>query len=216
MAVYFRIWYINATEFPDFMDEKVRDDSKHSLDAALTLARKHPSVLAMDLDQRWLFIMDWSGSRREGIPKLGNKSVEYMPTWLSDKYKNISTLNELWGKNYSIFTDILKDTEIIIPTDTNTSQKYEFQDLDKNPWRGDIVEYTLWTINDFLIDITKYIKTVDPNHLVTYTTDLPEVVPFPISTKENSGIDFISPVHYNNLEDFYSDWISNGKNSQMG
>lgn len=201
-GIYFRTAY-STKEFPDFMDPKFREETKHFYDKFLTDIKGRPSVIATDMDQRWLFALDWSGKSRFGTPKLGPEGVKYLPTWLEGKYKNIKQLNQLWKKQYTSFADILKDKTII--------SDGAVRDLDRKPWRVDLVEYTLWTINDFLKEQTEYMRIMDPDHLITYTTELPEVVPFPISTKENSGIDFISPVHYNSDTDFNRDWIANAE-----
>ena len=201
-AVYFRTSYTNK-EFPDFMDNSFRDEAKHFYDNFLADIKGHPCVLAVDMDQRWLFELDWSGKKRLGRPKLGPEAIKFMPAWLEGKYKKIEDLNRLWGKKYASFADVIKDRAIISGGAVN--------ELDRKPWRVDIVEYTLWTMNDFLKDLTAYIKIIDPDHMITYTTELPEVAPFQISTKENSGIDFISPVHYNLDSDYGRDWIANAK-----
>lgn len=209
-AVYFRTSYTDIpelsrrfAEYPDFMDSDFREMAKHFYDKFLNTISKYHSVLAIDMDQRWLFELDWSGAKRFGTPKLGPKSVAFIPTWLGNKYGSVENLNRLWGKKYIVFQDVLNDSDII--------KNGVVVDLDKKPWRVDIIEYTLWTCNDFLTDLTGYMRSIDPNHLITYTTELPEVVPFPLSTKQNSGIDFISPVHYNNAVDYGRDWVSNAK-----
>lgn len=210
IAVYLRTDYTNLptlpqelAQFPDFMDPQFREMAKHSFDGLLNITKNYHSVLAIDMDQRWLFDVDYHGRERFGVPKLGPKSIEYLPLWLKRKHKDIETLNRAWNKEYHSFDEVLKDRDVIIGN--------YIRDLDCMPWRVDFVEYTLWTINDFLKELTGYMRTIDPYHLITYTTDLPEVIPFPISTKENSGIDFISPVHLNSKEDFFRDWIGNGE-----
>lgn len=212
MAVYFRTTYTpylsdfpqKLSEFPDFMSPEFREPAKHRYDKFLNTIKKYHSVLAIDMDQRWLFGIDYGGNSRYGTPMLGPEGVKHLPVWLKEKYGgDIDKLNKLWRKKYISFDDVLEDTEIII----NGAVK----DLKRYPWRVDIVEYTQWTINDFLKELTSYMKSVDPNHLITYTTDWQEIIPFPISTKENSGLDFISPVHYNAMQDFRRDWISNGE-----
>ncbi len=210
MALYFRTSYTNLpdfpkelSEFPDFMDENFRQKAKHYYDKFLAAIKDYHCVLAIDMDQRWLFDLDWSGERRRDIPKLGPAGVAYLPEWLENKYKQINKLNLLWHKRYRSFRDILNDKEII--------KDNIVQPLGRKPWRVDFVEYANWTINDFLLDLTSYMKLIDPNHMITYTSELPEVVPFPISTKDNSGIDFISPVHYNSLADFDRDWVGNAE-----
>lgn len=201
-GLYFRTSYTNK-EFPDFMDPAFREEAKHFFDTFLANIKGHPCVLAIDMDQRWLFDLDWTGKKRYGIPRLGPESVKYLPVWLESKYKNISDLNQLWRRAYVTFADVLLDGEII--------SQGKIVDLDRKPWRVDIVEYTSWVVNDFLKDLTAYMRIIDPDHMITYTTELPEIAPFPVSTKENSGIDFISPVHYNLDLDYNRDWIANAK-----
>jgi hypothetical protein len=212
MAVYFRTNYTpdlkdfpkKLSEFPDFMDPVFRRNSQRYYDKFLNAIKKYHSVLAVDMDQRWLFDLDYGGGKRYGTPKLGPAGVRRLPAWLRKKYNgDIDILNGLWRKKYREFEDVLQDGQIVA--------NGAVQDLKRHPWRVDIVEYTQWTINDFLREQTAYMRSIDPNHLITYTTDWPEIIPFPISTKENSGIDFISPVHYNALQDFHRDWISNGE-----
>ncbi len=201
-GLYFRTSYTNK-EFPDFMDPEFRDQAKHFYDTFLADIKGHPCVLAVDMDQRWLFDLDWSGRKRYGVPKLGPESVKCLPAWLEKKYGNVSVLNQLWRKAYVSFADVLNDKEIV--------SGGKIADLDRKPWRVDIIEYTSWVVNDFLKDLTSYMRIIDPDHMITYTTELPEVAPFPVSTKENSGMDFISPVHYNLDLDYDRDWIANAK-----
>ncbi|MEA3347233.1 MAG: beta-galactosidase, partial [Candidatus Auribacterota bacterium] len=210
MSLYFRTSYTHLPDFPghlrdfpDFMDGNFREKAKQQYADFLILIKDYRCVLAVDMDQRWLFEIHWNGEKRFDVPKLGPSGVKYLPVWMKDKYKNIEVLNKLWKKKYSGFEDILKDDEII--------KSGVVQPLNRHPWRVDLVEYSNWTINDFLLELTCYMKLVDPNHMITYTTELPEPVPFPLSTKENSGIDFISPVHYNNDSDFDRDWVANGE-----
>jgi len=210
IAVYPRLDYTNwanltkeRAEFPDFMDPEFRKIAKQNLDKMLNITKDHRSVLALDMDQRWLFDVDYCGRERGQSPKLGPKSLEYLPAWLENKYKDIGKLNRIWKKEYVNFSDILNDVDVIIGD--------YIRPLSSFPWRIDFVEYTLWTMNDFLKELTAHMRTVDPNHLITYTTDLPEVIPFPVSTVKNSGIDFISAVHYNSIEDFNRDWTGNAE-----
>jgi hypothetical protein len=191
-------------EFPDFMNPDFRRMAKKYFDQYCPIFRKHPSVIALDLDQRWMFPLDWGGENRVGKPMLGSASVAYLPKWLKDQYKDIGLLNKIWRKNYRTFEDVLSDGEII--------KNGIMQDVKKFPWRLDIYNYTLWTINDFLKDLTAYIRTIDiPQRLITYTTEHPEVCPNPVSTKAGSGIDFISPVQYNQQADYNRDWIGLGQ-----
>ena len=156
-------------------------------------------MLAVDMDQRWLFGVDWKSDIRLGDPRLGPFGINNLPSWLENKYTRIENLNAAWNKKFKSFEDVINDDQIISGVNVASLQDH--------PWRVDLVEYTLWTINDFLKDLTAYMRKVDPNHLITITTELPETIPFPISTPENSGIDFLSPVHYNYLTDFGRDWI---------
>ena len=190
LAVYLRTSYTDfegisreRSEFPDFMDKDFRNNVKQHFDPLLNIVKNHPSFLAFDMDQRWLFELDWNGFKRFAVPRVGPSGIQYFPKYIEDKYSDIAKLNSLWGKSYITFSDILSDAEII--------NSGVFVDLDAKPWRVDVVEYTLWTINDFLSDLSVYIRTIAPHLLITYTTELPEVAPFPISTKENSGMDFI-------------------------
>lgn len=203
MAVYFRRQHTDQAEFPDYMDGNLREKVKHGYDEFLNKIKKHRCVLAVDMDQRWLYVVDWSGKKRPAAPVLGPESVNYFPKWLKSKYGGIEKLNSEWGKSYKSFEDVLDDSGII--------KSGKFEDTATKPWRADIFEYTFWTINDFLKELSEYMKKIDPNHLLTYTTEMPEAFPFPISTKENSGMDFISPVHYNSAEDYGRDWIANGE-----
>ncbi|MBN2406385.1 MAG: beta-galactosidase [Elusimicrobia bacterium] len=187
-------------EFPDFMNPEFRKNAKRYFDEYCGIFKKHPCVLAIDMDQRWLFPLDWGGAKHIGEPMLGPASINFFPVWLRARYGSVIVLNRLWGKNYGSFSDILGDTDII-------KGGYMVK-LEKAPWRVDVYDYTLWTINDFLKDLTEYIRKIDiPQRMVTYTTEMPEVCPFPLSTVKNSGLDFVSPVHYNGQPDFYRDWI---------
>lgn len=191
-------------EFPDFMDPEFRDKAKHSYDKLLDVMKNYRCILAIDMDQRWMFRdSDWGGRKHPSIPVLGKTSVSYFPKWLKNKYGKISALNKQWRKSYSSFEDVLFDAAII--------DKNSFVNMGINPWRNDIVEYVHWTINDFLKDLTAYMRNLDPHHLITYTTELPEVFNFPLSNRENSGIDFVSPVHYNGDMDFGRDYASLAK-----
>ena len=210
MGVYLRTSYTDAlglspqrNEFPDFMNPEFRAGAIERMVGIALGIKDYHSVLALDMDQRWLFGVDWRGQKRLDKAKVGPHGVRYFPTWLENKYKQIDALNEAWGKSYSTFADLLEDGDLV--------RGRNFRSLERKPWRLDVVEYTLWTINDFLKELNQAVKDVHPDILVTYTTELPEVIPFPISTKDNSGIDFISPVHYNYFMDFDRDWASNVK-----
>jgi len=206
MAVYIRPWYKDAPVFPDFMDPQYRQQAKDSLEAVLNLARPHPSVLAVDLDHRWLFGVDWWGNRRYGVPQLTGHTLAYLPTWLQGRFGTIDALNAAWGKKYVTFTNVLTDPEIV--------PHGRVIDLEMCPWRVDLLDYTLWAMDDFMADVISYAGTVAPNHLGTYTNDRAEVIPFPLSTRASSGIDFISSAHYNFKNDYYRDWASRAKLTQ--
>lgn len=200
MAYYPRTSY-SGDEFPDFMDSEYRDKAKHSYDKYLEKIKNFKCVLAIDMDLRWMYRdSDWSGKKHPSVPGLGKATVSYFPKWLKAKYSRVGQLNRKWKKTYGSFEDVLTDREVI--------DNGAFVKLGMAPWRNDVFEYNFWVINDFLKDLTSYMRSIDPNHLITYTTELPEVFEFPISTPENSGIDFASPVHYNADFDYGRDWIS--------
>ena len=203
MAVYIRVWYQDVPTYPDYMATQYRQQAKASLAAALHLIRPHPCVLAVDLDQRWLLDVDWWGERRYGVPYLGQANLDYLPTWLAARFGTITALNAAWGKTYTAFADVLSDTTII--------SAGQVLDLDRSPWRVDIIAYTLWTMDDFMADILSYARSVAPELLYTYTNDRAEVIPFPLSTHASSGIDFASVAHYNFVDDFYRDWSAQAK-----
>lgn len=194
----------SSEEFPDFMDPAFRDSAKHSYDKYLGKIKNYRCVLAVDMDLRWMYRdVDWSGKKHPSLPALGKSTVAYFPKWLKLKYGRVMALNRAWGKTYAEFEDVLADSRII--------EKGAFVKLERSAWRDDVAEYVHWAINDFLKDLTFYMKGVDPNHMITYTTELPEIFSFPVSNKQNSGIDFASPVHYNADTDFGRDWISLAK-----
>jgi hypothetical protein len=208
MAVYFRTAYTDAPglsdrerEFPDFMDTAFRKKTKDFFDPFLKTIRNYRCVLAVDMDQRWLFYPDWAGQRRLGDPHWGPETLKAFPLWLEKRFGDVSALNTAWGKDYDYFDDVIEDPSLV--------KEGEMLPLGENPWRLDVVEYTGWAINDFLKELTDHMRKRDPNHLITYTSELTEVTPFPLSTRENSGIDFISPVHYNFHDDFDSDPVAN-------
>ncbi|MBN2406377.1 MAG: beta-galactosidase [Elusimicrobia bacterium] len=203
MAVYFRTKY-SPEDYPDFMDRRFRNEVKKFYDNYLKKVKGHPCVLAVDMDQRWMFAdVDWNGKKKPRAIQMGKKSIRYLPKWLVTKYPKIEDLNDAWGKNYYVFEDVFTDTEIV--------KGYELEKLGNRPWRSDIIEYLLWTIDDFLTEITAHMRTIEPNYLITYTTEMPETFVFPMSTKEHNGIDFVSPVHYNSVADYNRDWISAAK-----
>jgi hypothetical protein len=206
MAVFVRVNYQNQPDFPDYLDPQYRAQAKQSLDAITTLARLHPSLLAIDLDQRWLLDVDWSGERRYGLPHFMTETLAHLPTWLQDRYGTMTALNTAWNKNYLTFAEVLSDTEIV--------RAGQVVDLNLRPWRVDLIQYALQVMDDFVAEVIAYARSRDPNHLYTYTNDRAEVIPFPISTQASSGIDQISPAHYNISTDFYRDWIAQAKLTQ--
>lgn len=191
-------------DFPDFMDKAFRTAAADHYDTLLAQTKGHPSLLAIDMDQRWLFPLDWSGALHADQPKLGPAAREYLPIWLEARFHSIQALNSAWDRTYASFSDVLADPEIVSRADGSILP------LKRHPWRLDIVEYTLWTIDDFLHDLSGALKAKVPGLLLTYTTEHPEVTPFPLTTRA-SGIDFIAPVHYNKKDWYDRDWIAAGK-----
>lgn len=177
-AIYLRIWFDPWVEIPDFMDPQYRNQARRSLDSALSLIRPHPSVLAVDLDQRWLVDVSWSGVRRYGVPRLMTQTLAYLPTWLQDRYGSVAALNAAWDRHYIAFADVLSDADIV--------RAGHIVDFDWHPWRLDLVEYTLWAMDDFMKDVVAYARSVDPHHMFTYTNDRAQVIPFPRSTRNSS------------------------------
>lgn len=209
IAFYLRTSYTDGLElsgerreFPDFMDPEFRKAAIHNYDKLLDTVRDHPSFMALDMDQRWLFLLDWSGVKRGVEPKVGPAGIAYFPKWLAARYTDIQALNRAWGKTYHSFEDVLRDAAIV--------SGGRFSVLGRTPWRLDVVEYTSWTIDDFLKELCATVKAKNPGLLVTYTTEHPEVIPNPL-TPRDVGIDFISPVHYNKKEYYGRDWIAAGK-----
>lgn len=178
-------------DFPDFMDPAFREAVKRRFDPLLEIVKDHPSFMALDMDQRWLFLLDWSGARHGDVPMLGPAGIAGLPKWLEERHKNVAALNAAWGKAYASFGDVLRDPEI--------HRGGHIQPMGRKPWRLDLVEYANFTVDDFHRDLSAYLKGKVPGLLVTYTTEHPEVAPFPLTTAA-SGIDFISPVHYNKKE----------------
>jgi hypothetical protein len=189
-------------EYPDFMDPDFRALAVKRFEPLLELAKSHPSFLALDMDQRWLFPLDWSGATHAGPPRLGPAAIAHLPRWLESRFGSIERLNAAWGRSYRSFDAVLTDPAII--------KDGQVRPLGRAPWRLDIVEYTLWTVNDFLKSLAAELKKRMPALLLTYTTEHPEVCPFPWTTRD-AGIDFISPVHYNKKEFYDRDWIGAGK-----
>ncbi len=209
VAVVPRTCYLDGTdiegerrEYPDFMDPVFRAKVINHYDTFLQTAKEHPSFLALDMDHRWLFPLDWSGAKHGHTPMLGPAGIAHFPKWLEERYGAVSRLNETWGRSYRSFADVLRDPAIF--------SGGKALPLGRNPWRLDLVEYTNWTANDFLSALSRHLKSIDPQLLLTYTTEHPEVCPNPLTTLEH-GIDFISPVHYNKREWYNRDWIAAGK-----
>ena len=203
VAVYFRTSYYSLPdfpgdlkEFPDFMDPKLRDAAKGSYKKLLAQIKDHPSVLAIDMDNRWLFPLDWGGYRRFDTPKLRPQSVAFFPKWLVARYGDVAKLNSAWGTKYPSFEGILSDQTLL--------KNGEFLRLTNHPARVDVYRYALWTPVDFLKDLAAYMHAEVPGLLITPTTEHPECIP-DTNPKAGDGIAFMSPVHYNGLDDFHRD-----------
>ena len=214
VALYVRVDYRNRVECPDYQDAQYRQQAKDSLQAFLELARPHPSFLALDLDQRWLFGVKWEGWYRYDIPYLMTETLAYLPTWLDVRYSGVITaLNTVWNKQYANFSDVLSDTEIVSAGHYELDCKAEVRTmpLERHPWRLDLVDYTLWVMDDFSTDVISYARSIAPDRLYAFASDRPEAIPFPISTQASSGTDFGGPVHYSLATDYYRDWIARAK-----
>jgi len=203
MGVYFRTAYYplsnfpsDLREYPDYMDPGFREEAKKTYRVFLDQIKGHPSVLAIDMDHRWLFPLDWSGEKRFAIPKIRPHGVKYFPKWLGERYGNIDKLNKAWGTDYSSFEHIIEDPALL--------KDGEFRKLKNHPARVDIVLYTLWTGADFLNELAVYLKSQAPGVLVTPTTEHPECIP-ETNPGPDKGISFMSPVHYNGEADFIRD-----------
>jgi len=203
MAVYFRTSYYSLPDFPsdlrqypDFMDPAFRRMAADYYKPFLKQIENHPSVLAVDMDHRWLFPLDWAGQRRIATPMLRPLAVAHFPKWLRNKYGSIAGVNSAWNTKYASFGEIIEDARFI--------KGGEVQDLANHPWRVDVTLYTLWTAADFLRELTSSMRTKVPGLLITPTTEHPECLPETNPSRE-FGIDFMSPVHYNAMEDFERD-----------
>ncbi|MFH0953962.1 MAG: beta-galactosidase [Verrucomicrobiota bacterium] len=204
LAVYFRTAYYSLADFPgelkeypDYMDPAFREAAKdYYRQKYLAAIKDHPSVLAIDMDHRWLFPLDWGGGKRFDTPKLRPKAVAYFPKWLEGRYGTIEALNGAWDTSYASFEAILRDEKLF--------KNGEFRKLGNHPARVDVYSYTLWTATDFLKELAGFLQSEVPGLLVTPTTEHPECIP-EVNPDPSTGIAFMSPVHYNGLDDFGRD-----------
>jgi hypothetical protein len=201
MAVYFRTCYFPPDypkalrEYPDYMDPELRRAAKDHYEKLLREIEGHPSVLAIDMHHSWMFPLEWNGAVRFDRPMLREKSVAYLPQWLNDQYGAVSNMNRQLGTSYTSFRHVLQDTELL--------QNGSFRSLSNHPLRKDIVNYTLWTEQDFIQDLTAHIHT-QSTVMVTLTTEHPECIP-EFNPPPETGVAFMSPVHYNGIADFIRD-----------
>ncbi|HEY8240421.1 MAG TPA: beta-galactosidase, partial [Kiritimatiellia bacterium] len=210
LAVYFRTAFNNVPglnneqrEFPDLMDPSFREKAKKTYANFLPQVKNHPSVLALDVDNRWLFPLDWTGATRSPDPKLGPESVNYIPRWLEKEYGgDIAKLNAAWQTQYKAFDDVLHDRRIV--------RDGRVQFLADNPWRVDLIRYTVWTQADFFRELAAFLQAEAGGYIVTPTTEHPEVLP-DTNPKPSDGIAFMSPVHYNQDYDYDRDTPSLAK-----
>ena len=203
LAVYFRTSYYSLPDFPgdlkeypDYMDPKFRSMAQETYTNFLAQIKGHPSVLAIDMDHRWLFQLDWGGALRFDLPKLRPHAVAYFPRWLEARYGSIAELNAAWQTDYASFDDVLKDPDLL--------KAGVFRKLKNHPARVDVYRYTLWTAADFLKELVAFQQARVPGVLVTPTTEHPECIP-ETNPDLSTGIAFMSPVHYNGKEDYDRD-----------
>lgn len=204
LAVYFRTAYYSLSDFPgalneypDFMDPALLEAAKkYFKDKYLDAIRNHPSVLAVDMDHRWLFPLDWGGATRIDIPKLRPKTVAHFPKWLAERYGDIASLNTAWKTQYASFDDILKDKALV--------EEGAFKKIKDHPARVDLYRYVRWVPVHFLKQLTEYMHAEAPGLLITPTTEHPECIP-DTNPRPEDGIAFMSPVHYNGIDDFQRD-----------
>ena len=204
LAVYFRTAYYSLTDFPgdlkeypDYMDPAFREAAKdYYRKKYIDVLKGHPSVLAIDMDHRWLFPLDWGGALRFDTPKLRPKAVAHFPKWLEERYGDIGKLNEKWGTKYASFGDVLRDPKLL--------KNGEFLKLGNHPARADVYLYALWTAEDFLKELCAFLHAELPGVLITPTTEHPECIP-DVNPDPSTGIAFMSPVHYNGIDDFTRD-----------
>ena len=204
LAVYFRTAYVSFAdlpgelkEFPDYMDPELRRTAReYYRKNYIDVLKGHPSVLAIDMDHRWLFPLDWSGARRFDEPKLQAKAAAYFPKWLAERYGDIGNLNGKWGTTYGSFDDVLRDPKLV--------SGGRFRKLENHPARVDVYLYALWTAEDFLRELCAFLQSELPGVLITPTTEHPECLP-DVNPDPSTGIAFMSPVHYNGIDDFSRD-----------
>ncbi|NCC53161.1 MAG: hypothetical protein EOM20_18375 [Spartobacteria bacterium] len=202
MAVYFRTCYFpsegfpsDLREFPDYMDAAFRQAAKAHYVPFIEQVKDHPSVLAIDMDHRWLFPLEWTGAIRFDTPKVRPAGMRRFPGWLADTYTEVERLNAKRGTDYASFHEVLADESLVADG--------AFLSLSNHPLRVDVVNYTLWTAEDFLRDLATSLHGQAP-FIVTPTTEHPECLP-EVSPAPDTGIAFMSPVHYNGIHDFIRD-----------
>lgn len=203
LAVYFRTSYYSLPgfpgdlkEYPDYMDPSFRRMAKESYKKFIGQIRGHPSVLAVDMDHRWLFPLDWVGARRFDQPMIRAQGIAYFPRWLGRKYGRVERLNSAWGTKYASFDSVLKDPALF--------KDGVFAKLGDHPARVDVYLYTLWTAADFLSELSRFFQGELPGIMITPTTEHPECIP-ETNPDRTRGIPFMSPVHYNAEADFDRD-----------
>ena len=204
LAVYFRTAYYSLADFPgalneypDFMDPALLESAKkYYKDKYLDAIRNHPSVLAIDMDHRWLFPLDWGGATRIDIPKLRPKTVAHFPKWLAERYGDIGSLNAAWKTQYGSFDDVLQDKALM--------EDGAFRKIKEHPARVDLYRYVRWVPVHFLRQLAEYLHTEAPGVLITPTTEHPECIP-DTNPRPEDGIAFMSPVHYNGVDDYQRD-----------
>ncbi|MBU0678733.1 MAG: beta-galactosidase [Verrucomicrobia bacterium] len=199
IAVYFRTSYGGSLpeetrEYPDFMDSDIRRRAISHYDGFLKQIGNHPSVLAIDMDHRWIFPLDWAGRRRIDEPQLGPAGIAHFPAWLKEKYGTIDILNGKWKTDYTSFAAVIADPSLV--------GNGKVQKLGYHPARVDLMRYTLWTATDFISELAAAIHKRVPGVMLTPTTEHPECIPEMSPRVKDTGIAFMSPVHYNSAEDF--------------
>lgn len=203
LAVYFRTSYYSLPnfpgelkEYPDYMDPTFRRMAKESYRKFIEQLRGHPSVLAVDMDHRWLFPLDWAGARRYDQPMVRPHGVAYFPRWLARKYVAVDRLNAAWGTRYASFDGVLDDATLL--------KDGAFRKLGEHPARVDVYLYTLWTAADFLAELSRFFQSELPGIMITPTTEHPECIP-ETNPDRTRGVPFMSPVHYNKESDYDRD-----------